>query len=94
MKAEIEQHSYSHQVGFLSKIDDIKKGIKAHEKIIGSPPMGYRAPQGIITEKEALFLEDNGIKFDSSIFPGLFPGRYNRINFPTFPHKLNNSNLI
>jgi hypothetical protein len=94
MKSEIEQHSYYHEVGHLSKIDDIQKGIKTHEKLLGNPPVGYRAPQGIITKKEALFLEENGIRFDSSIFPAFFPGRYNRMNSPTVPHRLYKLNLV
>lgn len=94
MKAEIECHSYSHRIGHGSKIEDIELGIKAYEKIIGDPPLGYRAPQGIITKKEALFLESKGIKFDSSIFPAFFPGRYNHLNFPDQPFRIEGSNLL
>jgi hypothetical protein len=94
MKCEIEQHSYSHQIGHHSKINDIKNGIKIHEKIVGNPPHGYRAPQGIITQKEVLFLESMGIKFDSSIFPSFFPGRYNRLNFPLLPYLIKDSNIM
>src|SRR5437867_6505188 len=49
MNAEIECHSYSHHVGHESKIDDINLGIKIHEKLTVYAPLGYRAPQGIIT---------------------------------------------
>jgi Polysaccharide deacetylase len=94
MKCEIEQHSYSHQIGHDSKVKDIEKGIETHERIVGSSPIGYRAPQGIITQKEALFLESKGIKYDSSIFPTFFPGRYNRLNFPVLPYMIKGSNLV
>ena len=94
MKAEVEQHSYSHQIGHLSKIKDIEKGIQIHEKLVGSPPLGYRAPQGIITREEALFLDHIGIKFDSSIFPAFFPGRFNKVDFPVIPFMIKESNLI
>jgi hypothetical protein len=94
MKAEIEQHSYSHQIGHFSKITDIEKGIQTHEKLVGVPPLGYRAPQGIITQEEALFLDNSGIKFDSSIFPTFFPGRFNRLNSPVVPFMIKESNLI
>ena len=94
MKFEIEQHSYSHRIGKGSKIDDIKKGLEVHEKITGKSPLGYRAPQGEITKEEALFLVENGILFDSSIFPTFFPGRYNRLSFPTYPFKLGETNLM
>jgi peptidoglycan-N-acetylglucosamine deacetylase len=94
MKAEVEQHSYSHQIGHLSKIKDIEKGIQIHEKLVGSPPLGYRAPQGIITHEEALLLDHLGIKFDSSIFPAFFPGRFNSVGFPVIPFRVKESNLI
>lgn len=94
MKAEIEQHSYSHQIGHQSKIEDIEKGVETHEQLLGSKPMGYRAPLGIITKKEALFLEKKGIKFDSSIFPTLFPGRFNRLRFPAVPFVIKESSLV
>ena len=94
LNAEIEQHSYAHLVSRLPKFDDIKNGIRVHEKILGKPPLGYRAPQGIITHAEAHLLESLGIKFDSSIFPTLFPGRYNRLKFPTVPFKISGSDLV
>ena len=62
MDAEIEQHSYSHQIGHASKIKDIEKGIETHEKIVGTAPLGYRAPQGIITQEEAVFLRKDRYK--------------------------------
>ena len=63
MRAEIEQHSYSHDVDEhrRSRIKDIEKGIETHETILGKTPLGYRAPQGIITKEEALFLRENGV---------------------------------
>jgi hypothetical protein len=94
MRAEIECHSYSHRVDHGSKFEDIELGIKTYEKIIGHFPSGYRAPQGIITKKEVAFLDRKGIKFDSSIFPAFFPGRYNNIHFPVQPFKINGSNIL
>jgi peptidoglycan/xylan/chitin deacetylase (PgdA/CDA1 family) len=94
MRAEIEQHSYSHQIGHNNKVKDIKKGIEIHEQIVGQRPQGYRAPQGIISREEARVLHDLGIKFDSSIFPTFFPGRFNRLGFPLCPFVIKDSNLI
>ena len=94
MRAEIEQHSYSHQIGHHSKIKDIEKGIEIHRKILGTSPIGYRSPQGIITKQEAIFLEKMGIGFDASIFPTFFPGRFNRLNFPVVPFNIKGSSLI
>jgi hypothetical protein len=54
---EIEQHSYGHIVNYESKIIDTEEGIKTHKMIAGNLPIGYRAPQDIITKFEILFLE-------------------------------------
>ena len=94
MNAEVQQHSYSHQVGHESKLSDIKKGIEIHEELIGVKPIGYRAPQGIITKDEAVYLSKEGIKYDSSIFPAFFPGRFNRLNFPTEPFIIKDTEIL
>jgi hypothetical protein len=92
MKAEIECHSYAHKVDHGTKIEE--RGIRTFEKLVGRLPYGYRAPEGIITKKEALFLDSKGIKFDSSISPALLPGRYNHLNFSVQPFKITGSNLL
>jgi hypothetical protein len=94
MKAEIECHSYAHRVDGGSKMADMEQGIRTFERLIGRLPHGYRAPEGIITKKEALFLDSKGIKFDSSISPTLLPGRYNHLQFPIQPFKINGSDLL
>lgn len=94
MNAEMEQHSYQHQVGHGSKSDDILKGIETHRRILGKNPIGYRSPQGIITKESLQLLESQGILYDSSIFPTYFPGRFNRLRFPTSPFRIKNSSLL
>jgi hypothetical protein len=94
MKAEIEQHSYSHLTSGDSKIKDIAQGIEAHKRLLGTLPIGYRAPKGMITKQELLYLGKSGIKFDSSVFPTVFPGRYSRVGFPTEPFNVEGSNII
>jgi hypothetical protein len=94
IRAEIEQHSYNHMTSPDSKINDIAKGIETHKRLLGSSPIGYRAPKGIITKQELLYLEKRGIKFDSSIFPTIFPGRYNRVGFPTGPFYVEGSKIM
>ena len=74
-ESRIEQHSYFHSTSRDSKIKDIAPGIEAHKRLLGTLPVGYRAPRGIITKQELLYLERSGIKFDSSIFQRVFPGR-------------------
>jgi hypothetical protein len=94
MRAEIEQHSYLHLTSRDSKIKDITQGIETHKRLLGTLPTGYRAPKGIINKQELLYLEKCGIKFDSSIFPTIFPGRYNRLGFPTEPFSVEGSKIV
>lgn len=94
MNAEIEQHSYAHRADHDLKIDDIEKGILTHKRITGMLPMGYRAPQGLITKSEVQCLESLNIKFDSSIFPTLFPGRFNNTHFPQHPFIIKGTKLM
>lgn len=91
---EIESHSYYHNVGHTSKILDIDKGIETHTRLLGKPPLGYRAPQGIITSEEVEYLTSRGVKFDSSIFPAFFPGRFNRLKFPKEPFLVGTSGML
>jgi hypothetical protein len=62
--------------------------------MLGTLPTGYRAPKGIINKQELLYLEKSGIKFDSSIFPTVFPGRYNRVCFPSEPFNVEGSKIV
>ena len=45
MRAEIEQHSYFHLTSRDSKLNDIAQGIEAHKRLLGTLPIGYRAPK-------------------------------------------------
>jgi peptidoglycan/xylan/chitin deacetylase (PgdA/CDA1 family) len=94
MRAEVEQHSYAHKVGHGNKICDIQRGIETHRRVLGKNPLGYRAPQGIINKSEMQLLEKMGIRFDSSIYPTYFPGRFNRSRFPKTPFRIKGSYLI
>jgi hypothetical protein len=92
MNAEIEQHSYQHQVGHRSKSDDILKRIETHRRILWKNPIG--SPAGIITKESLQLLESPGILYGFSIFPTYFPGRFNRLRFPTSPFRIKNSSLL
>jgi len=94
MESEIEQHSFSHKIGNKNWQDDIEKGFYSHAKIVGKKPIGYRSPQGIIFKEQIDFLEKLGYKFDSSIFPTYFPGRFNRKQFPQKPFKILGKNIV
>ena len=46
MRAEVEQHSYSHQIGHESKIKDMERGIEVHEKGLRQKAYGIPSTSG------------------------------------------------
>ena len=81
-------HSYAHDPemsrGFRS---DLREGIEAFESFFGHRPQGYRAPLGKISAENLVTLDDEGLAFDSSIFPSYRPGAYNNLDAPTHPYR-------
>lgn len=80
---EIASHGFSHELVYnMSREefrDDIKRSKEFLESIAGQEVIGYRAPSFSIT-KESLWaldiLKEEGIKYDSSIFPVSYHDRY------------------
>jgi len=73
---EIGSHGYSHELvykmGRESFERDLKKSIEILKEITGSKPLSYRAPSWSVRKEMLWFFEtlrEEGIKFDSSIFP-------------------------
>lgn len=71
--AEFHLHSYSHDLAAPDSAFEIEKGQRAFEAFFGRPPVGYRAPEGRISEEGWRRLEAAGFAFDSSIFPSFWP---------------------
>lgn len=91
---EIATHGYAHELVYkLTPNDfyaDLKKSITLIEEITNQKVRGYRAPFGSITnDSNWVFqvLVNNGIEYDSSIFPSR--GKYGGMAHNNlFPHKL------
>lgn len=87
LPTEFHLHSYQHDMSKSYDFDEeIHAGIEAYEEFFGSPPIGYRAPQGNITPSELIKLERAGFEFDASIFPSYRPGVYNNLRVPLTPY--------
>jgi polysaccharide deacetylase family protein (PEP-CTERM system associated) len=74
---EVATHGYCHRLIYTQSREefreDIHKSISLIEDITGRSVIGYRAPGFSITPETAWafdILSENGIKYDSSIFPG------------------------
>lgn len=87
LDCEFHLHSYSHDVTKSYDFErEVRKGIAAYENHFGHRPVGYRAPQGNITDRELGLLEELGFEFDSSVFPSYRPGVYNNLSAPLAPY--------
>jgi peptidoglycan/xylan/chitin deacetylase (PgdA/CDA1 family) len=68
---EIGLHGYAHELnaGLERAAEEaiLTRTIKLIESLTGSPPSGYRAPSGEVTEQTLQLLIDHGIAYDSSL---------------------------
>jgi peptidoglycan/xylan/chitin deacetylase (PgdA/CDA1 family) len=71
--AELQLHSFSHDLARPDSLDEIRRGKEAFARHFGAPPIGYRAPEGRITAEGWRHLEAEGFLYDSSIFPSFWP---------------------
>lgn len=91
---EIATHGYSHQpccrLSRQSFAEDVRKSVNLIQDVIGKKVLGYRAPDFSISLDSLWALEvlaENGIQYDSSIFPIPNP-RYGIAKWYRFPHRL------
>lgn len=91
---EIATHGFNHEQIFKLKpaelAADVQRAIGVTEDIIGDKVAGYRAPDFSITQKSLWALDvlaEQGIKYDSSIFPIRSP-QYGIPNSPRFPYRI------
>lgn len=74
---EIGNHGYAHENFAGLSIDEqrksIQKGNDALEKICKVHPVGFRAPEGELTQDTIKLLQELGFKYSSSLFNGDYP---------------------
>ncbi|MFC6715996.1 polysaccharide deacetylase family protein [Natrialbaceae archaeon GCM10025810] len=88
LDCEFHLHSYQHDTSKCYDFrTEIQKGKAAFESHFGFEPEGYRAPQGNIEPYEFKILEDEGFRFDSSVFPSYRPGVYSNLDKPLTPYQ-------
>jgi len=77
---DFHSHSHTHAVLSSNIIDEeIKLNVSVFKNFFNRQPLGYRAPLGILSEKNIDILKKNNFLFSSSIYPFFFPGRFNYI---------------
>lgn len=70
---EFYLHSYSHNLNQPDSAEEIEKGSEEFRRFFHKRPVGYRAPEGRISEAGYSLLRKNGFLFDSSVFPSFWP---------------------
>ena len=83
---EFELHSYSHDTARPDTADEIARGREAFVRRFGRDPLGYRAPQGRISNEGIARLAEAGFHYDTSVFPSYFPDPLRYIAMPRAPH--------
>ncbi len=83
-----EVHSHSHNPQEPDSEKEIDESLKWYSKFFGKPPKGYRAPNGLISEKGLITLAERGFIYDTSIFPSyrFDEYAYNNKHLPTQPY--------
>lgn len=90
--ASVELHGYAHDAAefgtmFASHAEEIERGTAAHVRRLGRPPVGYRAPAGVIGAGDLRLLDRLGYRYDSSVFPVRRPHRYDFSSLPRRPFR-------
>lgn len=90
---EFHLHSYSHNLAEPDSAAEIDAGMRVFEATFGHRPLGYRAPEGRISEGGMQRLAERRFLFDSSVFPSAWPHpRY--LRHPRVAYRAQPSNLL
>ncbi len=87
---EFAIHSHAHDMTNPCSRADIDKSAQTFREFFGQNPVGYRAPAGQITREGMNTLLDLGLRYDSSIYPSVRPGKpgYNNLHVPVAPFQV------
>ncbi len=86
---EFGVHSHSHERRLKYFADEVSSSIAAYEDFFGAPPIGYRAPNGLINREGIISLIENQFKYDASIFPSIRMDEYgySNLHLPNKPFR-------
>ena len=82
---DFHSHSHTHDTANFDSAYELRTSQETFEKAFGRPALGYRAPLGMLHRGDVSLLVEHGFRFSSSVFPVLFPGRYNHRTKPLAP---------
>jgi hypothetical protein len=83
-------HSHTHNTKSFDSRIEISNSASTFKRYFGYKPVGYRAPQGVLYNKDIDFIKKCGFKFSASIFPSYRPGKFNNLSTPIDPFVYDN----
>jgi peptidoglycan/xylan/chitin deacetylase (PgdA/CDA1 family) len=83
--ADYHGHSHTHNTQHFDSPYEISMMQSVFTQVFGQPALGYRAPLGVLYPGDIDVLHTEGIRFSSSVFPSLRPGKFNNLHQPTQP---------
>jgi|GEM_PF-2144368 len=91
---EIASHGFTHRrLPDLSSTEldqELSQSKAILEAVTGIPVLGFRAPQARKPEDLDQRLATHGYAYDSSVFRGVFPTRFNNLDAPVLPYRQGN----
>jgi peptidoglycan/xylan/chitin deacetylase (PgdA/CDA1 family) len=87
---DFHTHSHTHNMDAFDSHAEIAAMTATFQDIFGSPPLGYRAPLGVLRAGEIDLLAEYGLRFSSSVFPSLRPRQFNHLAMPAAPFVYDN----
>jgi peptidoglycan/xylan/chitin deacetylase (PgdA/CDA1 family) len=86
-------HSHTHATREFDSDFEIHATVKAFERHFQRPPIGYRAPLGVLYPGDLERLREHGFRFSASVFPSWRPGKFNNLSAPLEPFEYSNGLL-
>ena len=91
---EFHCHSFSHDPAHPDSEEEIVSVKRAFRARFGRDPLGYRTPQGRITDAGIRALEKHGFVFDSSVVPSYYPNPFKYLLKDRSVHTYKNSRIV
>lgn len=92
---EFHAHTHTHPSRDAADISfEIPESVERICDHFSTDPMGFRFPDGSFKTGDYEVLADSGVRFSSSIFPTVRPGRFNNLRDPKTPFLHQPSNII
>ncbi|MDG6219446.1 MAG: polysaccharide deacetylase family protein [Candidatus Thermoplasmatota archaeon] len=87
-------HLFFNGTNLEEYVDNIRENKRLLERESGKKCLGFRSPGGQIPNNLISILKKLNIKYDSSVIPGILPGRFNNSKAPKEPYFPNYNNIF